>query len=425
MTSPGPGSASIVPGDRPEGTADGPGRTSQWLARHLVRAWARRLGGALVLEDTPSVTGPGSGGAGVHVSVHDHRAYGALLRRGSVGLAEGYVESWWDCDDLTGLVRLLVANRGALGRARDRLGAGASIFTDPLCRLGGPSKADDGRHVRAHYDLGNELFALILDKTMSYSCALFAHPGVSLAEASEAKLERICNKLGVGPGDHVVEIGTGWGGFALHAAARHGCRVTTTTVSAEQHSFATKRVAEAGLTHLVTVLNDDYRDLRGTYDKLVSIEMVEAVGWRQLPGFFQTCANLLAPGGLMALQAITVEDRSYERAKHTRDFIKEMVFPGSCLPSVTSLTRSAGGTDLQVIDLEDIGGHYAETLRHWRANLDAHEAEVAALGFGPRFLRLWRLYLSYCEAGFLERHISDVQILLARPAWRGSLGLRP
>jgi cyclopropane-fatty-acyl-phospholipid synthase len=236
-------------------------------------------------------------------------------------------------------------------------------------------------------------------------------------------MEKLCRKIRLGPDDHVVEIGTGWGGFALHAASRYGCRVTTVTISDAQFEYVTSRVADARLAHLIEVRNEDYRDLRGTYDKLVSIEMVEAIGWRQLDTYFATCAGLLKPDGVMALQAITIDDYSYERTKDRDDFIKRMIFPGGFLPSLEAIVRSSSAvSDLRVVDVEDIGRHYAQTLVRWRSNLAAHDAEVRDLALGEEFSRMWHMYLCYCEAAFLERHISDVQMVLARSQWRPSLG---
>ena len=287
-------------------------------------------------------------------------------------------------------------------------------------------KNRDRANIRAHYDLGNEFFEQMLDETMSYSCAFFEDPAMSLAEASEAKLERICRKLSLGPGDHVVEIGSGWGSFAVHAAERFGCRITTTTISDAQYEYTAKRVADAGLGDRVTVCNQDYRDLGGTYDKLVSIEMIEAVGWRQLDTFFATCAGLLRPEGVMALQAIVIEDGSYERAKNRDDLVKRLIFPGGFLPSIEAITRSiTSSTALRIIDLEDIGRHYAETLRRWRVNVEAHAEEIKELGLGEAFLRLWHIYLCYCEAAFSERHVSDIQVILTNAGWRGRLGSGP
>ncbi|MDA8309887.1 MAG: DUF1365 family protein [Actinomycetota bacterium] len=396
------------------------------LSRALVTGLGRHLRhGTLVLEDARGVRTMGAGEPRARVRVHDPVAYAALARHGSVGLAESYVDGLWDSDDLTDLVRILAAHRGAAGRARDRAGQAASVLTDPVRRLRRRPPSQDRRDVRAHYDIGNELFALMLDPTLSYSCALFERPGMTLEEASLAKLDRICQKLDLSPADHVVEIGTGWGGFAVHAATRYGCRVTSTTISSEQYAHARDWVARAGVSDRVTILEEDYRNLRGQYDKLVSIEMVEAVDWRVLDTYFRTCAALLRPAGLMALQAITIADQSYERAKNSTDFIKAYIFPGSCLPSVSSLARAAARTDLRVVDLEDIGRHYAETLRRWRDNVDEHASAIHALGFDERFVRMWRFYLSYCEGAFLERHISDVQLVLAKPGWRAPLLLRP
>jgi cyclopropane-fatty-acyl-phospholipid synthase len=280
------------------------------------------------------------------------------------------------------------------------------------------NRGRNARDISAHYDLGNELFTRMLDPTMMYSSALFERPGMSLQEASVAKLERICDQLALGPADHVLEIGTGWGGFAIHAAATRGCRVTTTTISAEQHAYTVQRVREAGLGDRVTVLRSDYRDLRGRYDKLVSIEMIEAVGWEHIGTFFARCSRLLHPHGAMLLQAITIDDRAYEVEKASKSFIKEYIFPGGCLPSMQVITHHvARRTDLQAADLHDLTASYVLTLRQWRDNIDAHRDELAGLGYDETFYRLWTLYLAYCEGGFAERRICDVQMLLVKPRW--------
>ena len=402
-----------------------PSATTSRRARRILFALARRSrGGRLIVRDDQGTVELGRGALLAHVEVHDPRAYTALLQRGSLGLGLSYLEGWWDCDDLVTLVRILVRARGRLGRFQDETGRLFSLVADPLRRQRRRPPTQDRRFVQAHYDIGNEFFSLMLDPTMSYSCAVFENVDDTLESASLAKLDRICRKLSLSANDHVLEIGAGWGGFAVFAASRFGCRVTTTTISAEQYDYATRLVAERGLADRVTVLNQDYRDLRGTYDKLVSIEMIEAVDWRQVPGFFRACARLLAPDGLMALQAITIEDASYDRAKTTTDFIKAFVFPGGSLPSMTSLTRASARAHLSVVDVEDIGRHYAETLRRWRENFDRHRDEVRALGYDERFERLWSLYLTYCEAAFLERHVSDVQMILARDEWRPALAPR-
>jgi cyclopropane-fatty-acyl-phospholipid synthase len=274
------------------------------------------------------------------------------------------------------------------------------------------------RHIGAHYDLGNDLFAAFLDETMSYSCALFEEPGMTLRAAQEAKLERICRALELSPDDDLLEIGSGWGGLAIHAAANYGCRVTTTTISREQCDLARARVRAAGLDDRVTVLLEDYRDLRGRYDKLVSIEMIEAVGWQYFDTFFRQCAALLSPDGLMLLQAITIEDRFYELEKASRSFANTQVFPSGCLPSLPVIRRCASRAGLAELAAHDITESYPPTLRRWRESFRADGARIAGLGYDERFRRLWDLYLCWSEGGFLERRIEDHQILLRRVKMR-------
>jgi cyclopropane-fatty-acyl-phospholipid synthase len=271
------------------------------------------------------------------------------------------------------------------------------------------------RNIGAHYDLSNEFFAAFLDDTLTYSCAVFERPGASLKEASLAKYERICRLADLSGGHEVLEIGTGWGGFALYAAERYGCRVTTTTISREQFALATRRVADAGLADRVRVLDKDYRDLTGRYDRLVSIEMIEAVGPQFLPTFFERCAALLVPEGRMALQAITIRDDQYDAARRETDFIKRHIFPGGTIFSLTALSLAASRTDLRLLRADDIGPHYAETLRRWRANLRASWPGLLARGFDERLLRLWEFYFCYCEGGFAEGYLGDVQLAFARP----------
>jgi cyclopropane-fatty-acyl-phospholipid synthase len=271
----------------------------------------------------------------------------------------------------------------------------------------------------AHYDLGNDFYTLFLDETMTYSCAIFEQPESSLQEASEAKYDRICRKLQLAAGDRVVEIGTGWGGFAVHAARNYGVHVTTTTISDEQQQFAEQRIKAAGLEDRITLLKKDYRDLSGKFDKLVSIEMIEAVGHQYLPAFFRTCSRLLEDDGMMALQAITIGDQIFDRHKRSVDFIKRYIFPGSCIPSITAIsTAIAKATDLRLVHLEDITLHYPRTLREWRRRFFANISRVEALGFSDTFVRMWEYYLCYCEGGFAERYIGDVQILFAKPLCR-------
>jgi cyclopropane-fatty-acyl-phospholipid synthase len=354
----------------------------------------------------------------VVVRVRSLRFYRQLLR-GSIGLCESYMDQLWECDDLVGLTRLAALNVGALDALRRRL-APVLIPAQRWARwLARNTPGRSRRRIAAHYDLGNDLFALFLDRTMMYSCAVFETPQATLEEASLAKLERVCTKLDLRPEDHLLEIGTGWGGLAVYAAKHYGCRVTTTTISREQHAYASERVREEGLEDRVTVLLEDYRELTGTYDKLVSIEMIEAVGWQYFPTYFRRCSELLADDGAMLLQAITMDDRAYDVEKAGKSFINTYIFPGGCLPSMEVISRSlARMTDLRQVHLEDITAHYATTLALWRERFLGATDRLTELGYDERFRRLWELYFCYCEGGFRERRIQDVQLLLAKPGYR-------
>jgi cyclopropane-fatty-acyl-phospholipid synthase len=354
----------------------------------------------------------------VTLEVRSPRFYRALLR-GSVGLCESYMDGLWECSDLVALTRLAALNVSSLDNLR-RVLAPVLIPVQRWVRwLRRNTVGRSRRQIAAHYDLGNELFGLFLDPTMMYSCAVFDSPHATLEEASLTKLERVCTKLGLSPADHVLEIGTGWGGFAVYAAEHYGCRVTTTTISREQHAYATERVRAAGLQEQVTVLLEDYRDLRGSYDKLVSIEMIEAVGWQNFPTYFRRCSELLSDDGAMLLQAIVIDDRAYQVEKASKSFINTYIFPGGCLPSLEVISRQLPRvTDFRQIHLEDITAHYARTLGLWRERFLEASERLAELGYDERFRRLWELYLSYCEGGFRERRIQDVQLLLAKPGYR-------
>ncbi len=390
-----------------------------------ARAW--RLAASLLLRQIrvgklTIVEGPrrrvfGSGPPSATIDVRSPRFW-PMLMRGSRGLAESYSQGMWDSPDLVAVIRLAARNAVLIDRVR----AATAPLWAPAQRaralINRSTRRRNRRDIAAHYDLGNELFARMLDPTMMYSCALFERDGMTLEEASIAKLERICERLQLGPDDRVLEIGTGWGGFAIHAAGTRGCHVTTTTISREQHDYAVERVRRAGLEDRVTVLMRDYRDLRGRYDKLVSIEMIEAVGWQRIGAFFACCCDLLTPHGAMLLQAITIDDRAYEVEKASKSFIKTYIFPGGCLPSLEVIARNvARRTNLQTVALEDITPSYVETLRRWRHNFTAASGELEAMGYDEHFQRLWTLYLAYCEAGFAERRICDVQLLLAKPLW--------
>jgi len=353
------------------------------------------------------------------VEVRDPAFYAGLARGGTLGAAESWMRGEWGSPDLTALIRILLRNAGAMGR----LDRGLPRLAEPgrrlWSRLRRNSRRGARRNIEAHYDLGNDFFALFLDPTLTYSSGLFEREGASMEEASRAKYERICRKLELGPQDHVLEIGTGWGGFCLHAASRYGCRVTSTTISPSQGSLARERVAAAGLADRVTVLDRDYRDVEGRFDKLVSIEMIEAVGHEHLRAWFHACAARLAPAGRALVQAIVIRDQGYEQARLTVDFIKRYVFPGGCLPSVGALLEAASrASDLRLVHLEELTPHYAETLRRWRARFQENQPRIRALGHPERFLRLWEFYLRYCEAAFEERHIGVAQLVFERAGCR-------
>lgn len=359
--------------------------------------------------------------AGLHVTVHvtNPAFYRTLAANGSVGAGEAYMDGHWQCDNLVGLVQLLVRNRELLDRIESgwaRLGRWAMCALHALRRN---TRAGSRRNIAAHYDLGNEFFSLFLSSDLMYSSAIWTQPDDTLETASHFKLERICRKLDIKPSDHVIEIGTGWGGFALYAAKNYGCRVTTTTISREQHRLASERVATAGLGNRITLLLEDYRDLRGQYDKLVSIEMVEAIGANYLDEYFAQLGRLLKPDGLGLLQAITIEDHRYEQALNSVDFIKRYIFPGSFIPSINALVAAkTRASDLVLTHLEDFGQSYALTLQAWRERFLTQLPEVRAQGFDERFIRMWEFYLAYCEGGFRERSIGVAHLLLAKPGNR-------
>jgi len=355
----------------------------------------------------------------VTVHVENAQFFADVAFGGTVGAGEAYIRGIWKCDDLTGLVRLFLRNRDLMNGMDGRW----AVFTKPFLKafhtLNRNSKEGSARNISAHYDLGNDLYELMLDETMMYSCAIYPRPEATLHEAQVAKLDAVCQKLALTPQDHLVEIGTGWGGLAIHAATNYGCRVTTTTISREQHDYAKAKIEKLGLANRITLLFQDYRDLQGQFDKLVSIEMIEAVGADFLETYLAKCSSLLKPNGSMLLQAITIQDQFYERALGQVDYIQRFIFPGSFIPSVTAITTAAcEATDLKVSHLEDIGPHYAATLRHWRERFFANLAAVRKLGLNDSFVRMWEFYLCYCEGGFMERALGDVHILLSKPGSR-------
>jgi cyclopropane-fatty-acyl-phospholipid synthase len=395
------------------------------LARRIVLRQLERLeAGTVRLTDASDEylfgNGNGSGsGLSAHIRVQDPRFYSEIAFGGSIGGGEAFMHAFWTCDDLVALVRILLQNREVL----DGMETGAARFTQPLQKLfhwvNRNSHEGARRNISAHYDLGNEFFALWLDETMMYSSAIFETKDTSLHQAQLDRMKHVCDRLQLTPDDHLVEIGTGWGGLAIYAAEHYGCRVTTTTISKEQFEKAKERVAAAGLQDRVTLLFEDFRNLEGEFDKLVSIEMIEAIDHDLFDIYFAKCSELLKPDGLMLIQAITIADQRYEEYRKSIDFIQRYIFPGSGLPSSAVMTDSvARNTDMRLLGLEDIGLHYATTLDRWRKNFFARLEEVRAQGFSDTFIRMWEYYLCYCEGAFLERAISDVQILFAKPACR-------
>jgi cyclopropane-fatty-acyl-phospholipid synthase len=389
------------------------------IARTLLSALLGRVRAGrieLVEPDGRRTLGPPD--ADLHATIHvRHPSFWRSLLRGSCGLGESYAAGAWDCDDLVRLVRIAAREVTRL----DRLRAPFAPLRNTLTRVPRNTRTGARRHIGAHYDLGNELFALFLDETMTYSCGIFENGATSLREAQEAKLDLVCRKLELRPDDHLVEIGSGWGSLALHAAGNYGCRVTTATLSPAQRELATARVRDAGLEDRVDVVLRDYRDLRGRHSKLASIEMIEAVGWQYVETFFARCSRLLEPDGLMLVQAITIDDAAYEIEKSARSFANELIFPGGCLPSQEVIRQATDHvTDMRILDVEDITASYPRTLRHWRENWLAAADEAERLGADRRFRRLFELYFAWSEGGFTERRIQDVQVLFAKPAYRGS-----
>jgi cyclopropane-fatty-acyl-phospholipid synthase len=353
------------------------------------------------------------------LTVHHQRFYGDCLFGGTIGAGEAYMSGFWSADDLTAVIRIFALHPEVFSGMDKGLARIVSPLYKYIHALKKNTREGSRRNIIAHYDLGNDFYRLFLDDTLTYSCGIFERPDSTLREASLAKYDRICRKLKLSPADHVLEIGTGWGGFAIHAATHYGCRVTTTTISDRQYEWVRQRVASAGLEHRITLLKQDYRDLAGTFDKLVSIEMIEAVGHHFLEEFFRVCSHRLKPDGQMLLQAITIRDQVYDWHKRNVDFIKRYIFPGSCIPSLNAISEAvARATDLRLFHLEDITAHYATTLCRWRENFFANLDQVKALGFPDAFIRMWEFYLCYCEGGFAERYLGDVQVLFTKPLCR-------
>jgi cyclopropane-fatty-acyl-phospholipid synthase len=350
------------------------------------------------------------------VKINDLRFYTDILMSGSKGAASAYRDGYWSCNDLTGLFRLMVRNLDTMDTLESGFVHLSNWWLRRRHKARSNSREGSRRNIHAHYDLGNEMFAVFLDHTMTYSSGFFETESSSMEDASTEKLDRICRKLDIKPHQRVLEIGTGWGSFAIHAAKKYGCHVTTTTISKEQFKLASQRIRKMGLQDKIDIQLCDYRDLKGKYDKLVSIEMIEAVGHKFLPEYFAVCSRLLEEDGQACIQAITMPDHRYDEYLKTSDFIQEFIFPGSCVPSISAIHNAIiPNSNFRLNHLEDFGLHYARTMREWLNKFMSNIDSVRQLGYGNDFIRLWEYYMCYCEAGFLERYTSVVQVVLNKP----------
>ena len=392
------------------------------IARSLVFRQLKKIdtGYISIQEGNKKFSFGKKGNLSAHITVHDPRFYGALAFGGSIGVSEAFIQKFWSVNDLTKLIRIMAINQNAM----DQLESLFNVFLKPILKclhyLNQNSVKGSRSNISKHYDLGNDFFSLFLDSTMMYSSAVFKNPQDSLYQGSIHKLEMICQGLELNAQDHVIEIGSGWGGFAIYAAQNFGCMVTTTTISKQQYLFVKQKIKDLKLTHKIKVLLSDYRHLKGQYSKLVSIEMLEAVGYQYYDTYFKVCSHLLKSDGIAFIQTITITDQRYEKAKHSVDFIQRYIFPGSCIPSLTALQNSiTESSDLKIFQVRDIGDHYARTLALWRVAFLKRLSEVKALGFDDVFIRMWHFYLAYCEGGFKEKAISDIHLKLIKPDYRG------
>jgi len=387
------------------------------MARNLLRKKVSELPvGTIILHDELDVETPVVNTDAIIISVNDMRFYIDVMLAGSNGAASAYRDGFWSCNNLTGLFQLMVRNLDTLDKLEGGFASIGNWWLKRRHKSRSNTRNGSRQNIHAHYDLGNEFFELMLDPTMTYSSGYFLSEKSNMEEASIEKLDRICRKLNLQINDHVVEIGTGWGSFAIHAASHYGCRVTTTTISKEQFKFASERIRKLGLQDKIDIRFSDYRDLCGKYDKLVSIEMIEAVGHDFLPAYFSACSNLLKENGQACIQAITMPDHRYDQYLKNSDFIQQFIFPGSCVPSITAIQNAiTKGSDLRISQLEDFGQHYARTLDQWRRTFISEFEAIENMGYSEDFNRLWEYYLCYCEAGFLERYTGVIQFVLDKP----------
>jgi cyclopropane-fatty-acyl-phospholipid synthase len=393
----------------------------QRFARRRVIEWLSKIESGTIRFSDPQASqkfGPSSNGdAQAHLTIGNGDFYSQIARGGSLGMADSYLNGDWQADDLTKLLSILYRNNREKSAGKTFTATLSQLFGRFLQSVNGNTLRGSRRHIAAHYDLSNEFFELFLDPTLMYSSAYFEQESMSLHDASVAKLEQLCRKLDLQPTDHVLETGTGWGGFGLHAVQNFGVKLTTTTISTAQFERARQRFKQSEIEDKVQLLDADYRELTGQYDKLISIEMVEAVGERYLDTYFKQCGKLLKPGGRFVLQAIVMPEQRYDSYRRGVDFIQKYIFPGGFLPSVAALQQSVGRTsNLRLQGVEDLSPHYARTLQEWRARFFTQLDEVRRLGFDDRFIRMWEYYLCYCEAAFQEQAVRVVQIVWDKPA---------
>lgn len=359
---------------------------------------------------------PKEGQPSAIIEVKNPAFYARLLKGGSIAAGEAYMDGWWDSPNLTQLMELMALNLSALDSIESRSSLLSKLAYQVSHWLNRNTVANSAKNIEAHYDLSNDLYQTFLDTRMLYSSAVFNDDSDSLEQAQINKMERLCQQLKLTANDSVIEIGTGWGAMAIYMAETYGCHVTTTTISEQQYQYAKQAIEEKGLTDRITLLKKDYRLLEGEFDKLVSIEMIEAVGKQFLTSYIQKCQSLLKPGGLMAIQAITIADQRYDYYSNNVDFIQKYIFPGGFLPSITALTQATTKhSDLVLRDLFDIGQDYARTLSHWYERFNIAQEQVYKLGFDERFIRMWNYYFCYCEGGFRAKSISTVHMTFQRP----------
>ena len=377
----------------------------------------------IIIKDGKSINKFGKpGNLSAKINILDTVFYKNIILGGTIGASESFIRGEWSSPNLTNVIRVLARNTEAQDKLENLFTLLSQPFLKVMHKLNENSVRGSKKNISRHYDLSNDFFSLFLDKNMMYSSAIYKSRKTSLEDASTNKLDVICKKLNLKKTDHVIEIGTGWGGFAIHAANNYGCKVTTTTISIEQYKFAKQKIKEAGLGKKIKVLLKDYRLLKGQYDKLVSIEMIEAVGYQFYDEYFKIIGQLLKNDGEALIQAITIKDQRYSKAIQSVDFIQKYIFPGSCIPSITAIQNSlTSSTDLVINDIRDIGHHYARTLADWRKRFLKNKQEIRKLGFDDKFLRMWLFYFAYCEGGFEEKVISDIHLHITKPGYRNSI----